>query len=80
MKKILVLIGIVVMFMFGGCSKLVYVHPSATTQQTKTDKQKCDYEASMATANIRDGIQSAFKKAELVNRCMEIKGYKATRQ
>lgn len=59
-----------------GCTQ--YVRPGATAYDTQRDQMECHYEATRATAGIRNGMQAGYERASLETQCMQVRGYRVT--
>jgi hypothetical protein len=57
-----------------GCAPAVYTKWGATPEQTQRDTQECEYQADVATINLR-GIEQGMRKSELTRKCMALRGY-----
>jgi len=88
MKSIFKLIGVMVLISGCATSTNVWYNPSVTQQQSQTDWNQCEYEASRGAytpmgafdSPISSGIQEGFQKVSLMSKCMTAKGYYLTNQ
>jgi len=81
---------ILAVILLAGCatSTNVWYNPSVTQQQSQTDWNQCEYEASRGAytpmgafdSPISSGIQEGFQKVSLMRKCMTSKGYYLTGQ
>jgi hypothetical protein len=58
-----------------GASASSWIKAGATEAQTQQALAECKYEASKATAAVRDGLEGGLKSVEIRNQCMGIKGF-----
>ena len=81
---------LIVTMLITGCaaSTKTWYNPSVTQQQSQTDWNQCEYEASRGAytpmgafdSPISSGIQEGFQKVSLMSKCMTAKGYYLTEQ
>lgn len=53
----------------------VWHHPSKPTASYQQDVLECDYQAKVATANIRSGVEAGYMQSTLSRDCMAARGY-----
>ena len=72
MKKTLILASLLMM---NGCATYSYVQTGKSETDMQRDFAQCEYEASIATAGIRNRTASVMKYSDLRIQCMESRGY-----
>lgn len=76
MRALLVVLALSVSVSVSGCATpITWSKAGATQAEFKQDETRCIYEAEVATAGIRSGIEAGFTQARLVPLCLESKGY-----
>lgn len=51
------------------------VKPGSTPEQANKDQLECQYESEKATASIVNPWDKAFSKADIKERCLQVRGY-----
>lgn len=78
MKRVVIAAAAACLVAAAGCSSSAkYVSPVKDQAQMEQDLAECDWEASRATGNLTKGDDRTDRVAELVDKCMKAKGYKA---
>lgn len=78
MKRVMLIATTAACLLAAGCgSGARYVSPVKDQAQMEQDLAECDWEASRATGNLAQSGDRADRVAELVDKCMKAKGYKA---
>jgi hypothetical protein len=57
-----------------GCQQRMLINPNATPEQARRDTQECDYQAELATATMRNELERAFRRGNLRESCMKLRG------
>jgi hypothetical protein len=68
-------IAVAALLLVMGCQQRMLINPNATHEQAARDNQECDYQAEMATATMREGLDRAFRRGELRVSCLKVRGY-----
>lgn len=63
-----------------GCAATQWVGTGYGSKPIEQALAECEYESSAAVASIRSGIEAAFEKVTLRNKCMIAKGFRLVRQ
>lgn len=73
MKKLVVVLAVTL----AGCAGGGRMYNENVTQaQADRDTAQCKYEARVATANLRSGLEAGFMQNDLYISCMEARGYR----
>lgn len=58
-----------------GCAGERWTKAGGTQAESERDFGQCRYEASVATASMRDPIEQALMHRDLMNQCLQLRGY-----
>lgn len=73
MNKTLLLIGVMVM---AGCAAPRPITNSSGRQPSEREILECDYEATKASAAVRNGMEAGYVQGTVRRQCLALKGYK----
>ena len=65
----------IVAMLAAGCGGDPWTKPGGSQAESERDFAQCRYEASVATATMRDPIEQGLMKRDLVNQCLRLRGY-----
>lgn len=70
---------VLLLLLLSGCGAGGYAKPGVTQEEFERDLAQCEYEAELATAGIRSGLEQGQVFNRLVVKCMFARGYTAAR-